>query len=271
MRRPDHRADSFAKAYDELVYIHERMAENGTHFAASLQQMHDDLVDLAASSERSRKTWKTNGLAAEQKVVDLEQAMRKSKSKYDSLADEYERARTGEGRQTGKVLNAFKNKSAAQQEEDLLKKVQAADQSYHGHVQTLQTEKSHLESTTRPEAIKAVQDLIKELDEGLTLQMQKFGMRTPFPSYWPELESPIQITNSSADLPQPPLMRSCCLATASALALSRGREANPTLLRAVFDMPSCRLTTREISASSWGLTAPRSRPNRARSSMSATL
>ncbi|KAL6857939.1 Rho GTPase-activating protein [Amphichorda felina] len=175
MRRPDHRAGSFAKAYDELVYIHERMAENGTHFAASLQQMHDDLVDLAASSERSRKTWKTSGLAAEQKVVDLEQAMRKSKAKYDSLADEYERARTGEGRQTGKVLNAFKNKSAAQQEEDLLKKVQAADQSYHGHVQTLQTEKSHLESTTRPETIKAVQDLIKELDEGLTLQMQKFA------------------------------------------------------------------------------------------------
>ena len=197
MRRPDHRAGTFSKAYDELVYIHERMAENGTHFAASLQQMHDDLVDLAASSERSRKTWKTNGLAAEQKVIDLEQAMRKSRAKYDSLADEYERARTGEGRQTGKVLNAFKNKSAAQQEEDLLKKVQAADQSYHGHVQTLQTEKSHLESTTRPDAIKAIQDLIKELDEGLTLQMQKFGTKPPEH----ELESIHPYHDSLADMP----------------------------------------------------------------------
>ena len=175
MRRPDHRTGTFAQAYDEMVYIHERMAENGTHFAASLQQMHDDLVDLAMNSERSRKAWKTNGLSAEQKVIDLEAAMRKSKAKYDSLADEYERARTGEGTQKGKVLNAFTNKSAAQQEENLLRKVQAADQTYHSHVQTLQTEKSHLESTTRPEAIRALQDLIKELDSGLSLQMQKFG------------------------------------------------------------------------------------------------
>lgn len=206
MRRPDHRAGTFSHAYDEMVYIHERMAENGTHFAASLQQMHDDLVDLALSSERSRKTWKTNGLAAEQKVADVEQAMRKSKAKYESLADEYERARTGESRQTGKVLNAFMNKSAAQQEEDLLKKVQAADQTYHGHVQTLQTEKSHLESTTRPEAIKAIQDLIKELDEGLSLQMQKFGMR------------PLQLqprgNHPPANMPQPLSTKSYYLVTA---------------------------------------------------------
>lgn len=175
MRRPEHRQGTFSHAYDEMVYIHERMAENGTSFAASLQQMHDDLVDFASGAERSRKNWKTNGLAAEQKVADLEQTMRKSKAKYDFLAEDYDRVRTGESRQTGKVFNAFKNKSAHQQEEDLLKKVQAADQTYHSHVQTLQTEKSHLVSTTRPEAIKALQDLIKEIDAGLSLQMQKFA------------------------------------------------------------------------------------------------
>lgn len=151
------------------------MAENGSQFAVSLHTMHDDLVDLAMNAERNRKTWKTNGLAAEQKVADLEAQMKKSKSKYDSLADEYERARTGEGRQTGKVLNAFKNKSAAQQEEDLLKKVSAADQTYKGHVTTLQAEKSHLENSVRPDAVKSIQDLIKEIDSGLSLQMQKFG------------------------------------------------------------------------------------------------
>jgi hypothetical protein len=176
MRRPEHRTGTFSQAYDEMVYIHERMAENGSHFAASLHQMHDDLVELASTAERSRKHWKTNGLSAEQKVADLEQAMRKQKTKYDALADEYERARTGEARQTGKVLNAFKNKSAAQQEEDLLRKVQAADASYQNHVQTVLQEKQVLESTTRPEAIQSLQDLIKELDSGLALQMQKFGM-----------------------------------------------------------------------------------------------
>lgn len=158
------------------MFIHDRMAENGIQFAASLHQMHEDLIDLSANAERHRKTWKANGLAAEQKVADLEQTMRKSKTKYDSLAEEYDRARTGEGRQGGKVLGAFKaHKSAAQQEEDLLKKVQAADQVYLGHVQGLQSEKAQLMSSTRPEAIKALQDLINEIDAGLTLQMQKFG------------------------------------------------------------------------------------------------
>lgn len=173
MRRPDHRTGTFSHAYDEMIYIHERMAENGSGFATSLQQMHDDLNEMAASAERSRKHWKTTGLAAEQKVVDLDNTVRKSKAKYDSLAEEYERARTGEG--SKKVIYAFKNKSAAQQEEDLLRKVQAADSTYHSHVQTLQTEKAQLETSLRPEAIKSLQDLIREVDSGLGLQMQKFG------------------------------------------------------------------------------------------------
>ncbi|KAJ6444091.1 RhoGAP domain containing protein [Purpureocillium lavendulum] len=176
-RRPEHRQGSFAHSYDEMVFIHDRMAENGSNFAASLHQMHEDLVELAANAERGRKSWKANGLAAEQKVADLEQTMRKSKTKYDSLAEEYDRARTGESRPGGgKVLGAFKaHKSAAQQEEDLLKKVQAADQTYQGHVNNLQTEKSHLQSTIRPEAVKALQELITETDSAVALQMQKFA------------------------------------------------------------------------------------------------
>lgn len=103
-----------------MVHIHERMADNGIQFAATLLQMNEELLEAAGNAERNRKVWKANGLAAEQKVVDLEAAMRKSKAKYDSLAEEYDRARTGESRPGGgKVLGAFKaHKSAAQQEED---------------------------------------------------------------------------------------------------------------------------------------------------------
>ncbi|PHH66363.1 hypothetical protein CDD81_7418 [Ophiocordyceps australis] len=175
-RRPEHRQGSFAQSYEEMVHIHERMAENGSSFAASLHQMYEDLTELAANVERSRKAWKTNGMAAEHRVADLEQAMRKSKAKYDALAEEYDRARTGEARQSGKVLGAFKaHKSAAQHEEDLLKKVQAADQAYQGHVNALQTEKSQLLTSTRPEAVWALRELIMETDSGLGLQMQKFA------------------------------------------------------------------------------------------------
>lgn len=155
--------------------IHERMAENGAQFAISLHQMHEDLLELASNMERNRKHWKTNGLAAEQRVVDTEAAMRKSKAKYDSLADDYDRARTGD-RQAGKKFGLKGPKSAAQHEEDLLRKVQAADSDYATKVQAAQTQRAELWSRLRPEAVKALEDLINECDSALTLQMQKFGM-----------------------------------------------------------------------------------------------
>lgn len=179
MRRPDHRQGSFAGAYDAMASTHDRMAENGIEFANELHRMHDELIELANVAERSRKTWKANGLSAENKVSEMEQTMRKSKTKYDSLAEDYEKAKMGEARQSGKMFGALKgHKSAAQHEEDLLKKVQAADQTYKGHVQALQTEKAQLVASTRPEAVKALQESIKEIDAGVAMQMQKFGMST---------------------------------------------------------------------------------------------
>ncbi|KAI1295752.1 hypothetical protein F5Y03DRAFT_399228 [Xylaria venustula] len=171
----DHRQGSFAKSYEDMLAIHDRMAENGTQFALSLHQMHEDLIEVAAVAEKHRKGWKQNGLAAEQRLVDIESAMRKSKAKYDALADEYDRVRTGEARQGARVFGIKGPKSAAQQEEDLLRKTQAADTDYLGKVQAYQTEKATMESTTRPEAIRALQDLIRECDSGTTLQMQKFA------------------------------------------------------------------------------------------------
>ncbi|TDZ31598.1 putative Rho-GTPase-activating protein 7 [Colletotrichum spinosum] len=175
MHQPEHRQGTFAQAYTEMMYIHERMAENGVQFAASLQTMHDDLIEMAAMAERSRKGWKANGLAAEHRVAELEAAMRKSKTKYDSLAEEYDRVRTGDtSRNSGKMFS-LKSKSGPQHEEDLLRKAQGADQDYQAKVQTLQSEKAELVARTRPEAISALQDLIRDTDAGLALQMQKFA------------------------------------------------------------------------------------------------
>ncbi|KAI1408566.1 RhoGAP-domain-containing protein [Hypoxylon sp. FL1857] len=171
----DHRQGTFAQSFEEMLMIHDRMAENGIQFALSLHQMHEDLLEVAAVAEKHRKGWKQNGLAAEQRLADVENAMRKSKTKYDSLAEEYDRVRTGEARQGPRVFGIKGPKSAAQHEEDLLRKVQAADTDYMGKVQAYQSEKATVESTTRPEAVKALQDLIRECDSGTTLQMQKFA------------------------------------------------------------------------------------------------
>lgn len=174
MHRSDHLGGTFSKAFDGMMTIHERIAENGLQYAMSLYQMTEDLNELAAIAEKQRKGWKQSGLDAERRVADVEAGMRKSQAKYYSLAEEYDRARTGDGAK-GKVFGFKGPKSAAQHEEELLRKVQAADQDYQHKVQVLQQERGQLISTTRPEAIKALQDIVKECDSGLLLQMQKFG------------------------------------------------------------------------------------------------
>ena len=174
VRRPDNRQGSYAQNYDDIIRIHDRMADNGIQFALSLHQMHEDLQELAANMERGRKHWKQNGLSAEKRVQDSETLMDKAKAKYNSLAEDYDRARTGD-KQSGRVFGLKGPKSAAQHEEDLQRKVQQADADYLSKVQTAKNQRHELVVTLRPQAVKALRDLITECDSGLTLQLQKFG------------------------------------------------------------------------------------------------
>jgi len=155
------------------------MADHGLQFAVSLQQMAEDLQELATNIERGRKYWKQAGLSAEKKVQDAENLAEKAKAKYDSLAEQYDRARTGD-KQSGK-FGLKGPKSAAQYEEDLHRKVQNADSDYAAKVQAAQAARQELVSTLRPQAVQNIHQLIMECDSGLTLQLQKFGMfRTYF-------------------------------------------------------------------------------------------
>ena len=173
-RRPDSRQGSYAQNYNEFIQIHDRMAENGVQFALLLHQMHEDLHDLATNTERGRKHWKQTGINAEKRVQDAESMTEKAKAKYDSLAEDYDRARTGD-RQSGRVFGLKGPKSAAQHEEDLHRKVQAADSEYAAKVQSTQSQRQELINILRPQAIHAIQDLINECDSGLSLQLQKYG------------------------------------------------------------------------------------------------
>ena len=174
IRRPEHRQGSYAQQFDEFTKSHERMADQGLQFAQSLHQMHDELIDVTTISERGRKHWKNIGLTAEKRVQDAETAMDKAKSKYDSLAEDYDRARTGD-KQSGKKFGLKGPRSAAQLEEDLQRKVQASDSDYAGKVQTANAQRQELLTTLRPQGVRALQDLIRECDSALTMQMQKFG------------------------------------------------------------------------------------------------
>lgn len=164
------------------------MADHGQQFAVSLQQMADDLHELASNIERGRKQWKQTGLSAEKRVVEAESAAEKAKAKYDSLAEQYDRVRTGD-KQGGK-FGLKGPKSAAQHEEELLRKVQNADSDYSSKVQAAQVARQELVATHRPQAVFNIQQLIAECDSGLSLQLQKFGTLSPVSPYAIHADSP---------------------------------------------------------------------------------
>ncbi|TKA69664.1 hypothetical protein B0A55_10420, partial [Friedmanniomyces simplex] len=128
-RKSEMRGGSYAVQVSEVMRVHERIAENGMQFALSLHQMHEDLNVLTANMERGRKAAKHEGLETEKRASDAEAAMQKAKSKYDSLAEDYDRARTGDTK--GSRRMGLKGpKSQEQYESDLQRKVQAADADY---------------------------------------------------------------------------------------------------------------------------------------------
>jgi hypothetical protein len=151
------------------------MADNGLQFALNLHQMHDDLNQLAYEMEKGRKQWKQIGLTAEQKAQEAERQLDKAKQKYDSLAEDLDHAKTGD-KTSGRHFGLRGPKSGAQYEEDLLKKLQLADKDYLAKVQYAQQQRQELLNETRPQTLKALQELISETDAGLTLQFQKLGM-----------------------------------------------------------------------------------------------
>ena len=153
--------------------MHKSVADHGARFGMSLSSMHTDLADVAAEKERVRKQLKHDSGTAEKRVADAELAMEKARGKYHALAEEYDRARTGD-RQGGR-FGLKGPKSAAQVEEDLQRKMQNADADYAQKVQQAQGLRAELVNSQRPQHIQALEQHINEIDAALAMHMQNFG------------------------------------------------------------------------------------------------
>ncbi|KAA8899772.1 Rho GTPase activation protein [Sphaerosporella brunnea] len=174
LRRPDTRQESYARQFEEMLNLHDHLAENETGCALVLHQMHEDLAQLASTMERGRKHWKQFGLSAERKVNDAEQMAEKAKAKYNSCAEECERVRTGD-RRGGKPFGFKPSRSGAQYEEELHRRLTAAAFDYEVKVQAAQAQRLELVNSLRPQLVHAVHEMVNECDSGLTAYVQKYS------------------------------------------------------------------------------------------------
>ncbi|CAN6637704.1 RHO GTPase-activating protein Rgd1p [Trichomonascus vanleenenianus] len=196
IKKPEGRQGTFVKQFDEIVRCNERVADVGNTYVAALHKMHDELSELARTVEKSRKSTKEAALRHEKNLTDAEQAAEKAKSKYDSLAEDFERLRMGDP--TRNKLG-FKQSRTPQHEEESHKKVMAAEAEYKQRVEAAQRLRAELENKLRPQNVKELKELTMEIDSGMSLQLQKYAnlnetlaLNTGF------IISPLQPTGSNA-------------------------------------------------------------------------
>lgn len=171
LRKNEGRQGTYAHQTDEIIKMNERTADVGNTFVAALHIMHDELVELAKSTDRSRKTIKESCLRNEKNVHEAEATADKAQAKYDQLAEEFERMRTGD---PTKNKFGFKQSRTAQHEEELHKKVTVAEGEYQQKVTNAQRLRQELENKLRPVSARELRQLTGECDAGLALQLQKY-------------------------------------------------------------------------------------------------
>ncbi|ANB13929.1 Rgd1p [Sugiyamaella lignohabitans] len=170
--KPEYRQGTFAGQLNQLIKVNERSCDAARSFTTALVTMQKELANLSATVDKSRKSIKESALRHERQLLEAEQQAEKAKSKYDSLAEEFDKVRTGD---PTKNKFGFMHSKGAQHEEELHKKVQTAESDYKQKVENAQRLRSEQINKNRPAAIKQLKDLILECDSAMSFQLQKYA------------------------------------------------------------------------------------------------
>lgn len=172
IRRPDARQGSYIRSFEETLKVHDRMTDASAQFATNMFEMASELQQMAEVADQGRKRSKHEAIDAEKRVRDAEVAMHRARDKYNTVAERYERARMGD---TRKGTFGLKNKSPAQQEEQLKEQADMLDHDYTAKTEMAKQTRYELDQTIKPSIVQNLSDMIAECDAGLALQMQKLA------------------------------------------------------------------------------------------------
>lgn len=168
--------DSLTQGLEKLLRVDERIAAHTSAHSKQLFTMHDELSSMASTFSRNRKSIKENFKRKEREVVDSISAAEKAKSKYDQLCVELERVKTTDP--SSKKFTLKGSKTTSEQEEILLRKIEAADSDYRQKVSTSTGLRNVFLNNFRPSTVKQLKDLIIEIDIAMSLQLQKYATQT---------------------------------------------------------------------------------------------
>lgn len=164
--------DSLQFQMDKIIQFDETIHGVGNSYVTALNTMYDELTSLIGTVSRSRKLIKDEHKRKEKECIDAISAADKSKTKYNHLCEDLDRLKTSD---PNKKSFSLKNKTIEQQEDELTRKVDTADQEYKLKVQICKKLKDEILVIHRPNNTKKLKNLILELDIALNLQLQKYA------------------------------------------------------------------------------------------------
>lgn len=164
--------DSFSSKLDQIIEFDEVLYGPGSSYVKALNVMYDELTALVATVSRNRKIIKEEGKRKEKDCSDSIVAAEKAKQKYFHLCEDLEKLKSSD---PNKKSFSLKNKSVEQQEDDLQRKVDSADQDYKSKVNTCKKLKEEILMLHRPNNSKKLKNLILEMDIAMNVQLQKYA------------------------------------------------------------------------------------------------
>lgn len=165
------KADSFSSRMDQIIEFDERIYGPGSSFVKAMNVMYDEMSSLIGTVSRSRKVIKDDAKRREKECQDAIISAEKAKQKYYHLCDDLEKLKTSDPNKK----SFLKNKTVEQQEDDLQRKVDAADQDYMAKVSTCKRLKDEILMLHRPATSKKLKNLILEMDIAMNVQLQKYA------------------------------------------------------------------------------------------------
>lgn len=164
--------DSLQFQMDKIIQFDESLYGIGNSYVVALNTMYDELTSLIGTIGRTRKLIKDEHKRKEKDCIDAIITAEKAKTKYNHLCEDLDRLKTSD---PNKKSFSLKNKSVEQQEDELSRKVDTADQEYKLKVATCKKLKDEILVIHRPNNTKKLKNLILEMDIALNLQLQKYA------------------------------------------------------------------------------------------------
>lgn len=196
----DGKAGSFVTAWQSTMKLHDVIADNRLKFAARLNEMSEDLANLAKEVEKNRKATKDLATRYERALQESEMALEKAKARFDSTHEELERillSKEGEsmkdgthnrnGGPSGKrvigkavakggmLLKGKNPASIAKQEEDARQRMSTFSDAFRKAVLETQAMRQEYFNFQLPRILRSLKECADEIDLGTQYHLSRYA------------------------------------------------------------------------------------------------